>query len=188
MRKSPIRHHVHKFQKDNGTVVNDYARGKGTAHLANPNLKPTLSRRDFSWNYYKVDYSRDGYIGVEGKAIERLTDGENQGVLVETALYYEGDSFVRIFDRSFYVRLTYNRQTEESPSIRHLLVRDEKTDKEWLLPWNDTMKRRYGRVGEKRFNKKNVVADIMNKVLIPAKISGKFKFIEHNPDKTELER
>lgn len=193
-RKSPIKHIVHQH-KHSSKIVKPFIRGKGKIRIANPNNLKPLSRRDFPWTFYKVDMSREGNIGVHGKGIELLTDGNRTGALVETALYYEGDSYVYIFDRTFYVRLIDARQKElkqigitPKTSDRMLLVRDEKTDNEWLLPWNDTMKRKYGRTGEKRFSKQNVVADILNKILIPAKISKKFKFIEHYPDKTELEK
>ncbi len=64
MRKSPIRHKVHTYQKDNGTTVDNYIRGHSSpsAHLANPALslqKPTFFATTTAEKTYNIPILMD---------------------------------------------------------------------------------------------------------------------------------
>ncbi len=58
VRKSPIKHHVRKYQKRNETRVKDYDRGKGKRQekLANPRIKAKEDKKVINRYHATMEY------------------------------------------------------------------------------------------------------------------------------------
>jgi len=126
--------------------------------------------------FYKTDCSYEGWIGVEGKEIEFLTDNKLSGHLVQAIICVGGDSMVDILGRRFWVYLI--------DFDRKIRVVDNETNREWIFTWAETKRPSFKKylnknvTLSKKFNKRNIIRLIIKKVLMPLKQKNEFKFID----------
>lgn len=73
MRKSPIKHHVSKYKRHNGTPVTDYMRGFGEhpPKLANPRLK-NQDKRELEKYQILIKYDNIENVPTESFTIKAL--------------------------------------------------------------------------------------------------------------------
>lgn len=129
-------------------------------------------RKPRSLEFYKVDFSQRGWIGIQGKAVSFLSgDYEDDSELVQAVTYRgSGDPVmqVKMFNRHFVARLIDNRF--KTKSDRKLKLRLAEGSEIIELPWKLTKQKRFKHpMQPQQFTKRNVIRAVIRNVLEPEK-------------------